>query len=213
MIVDPQTTSSSDVYRFLISAVVPRPIAFVSSTGAHGHNLAPFSYFIPLASAPPLLGISINLRKGEPKDTLANIRATGDFVINIVTEEISERMVRTSGDWPAHMSEFETAGFTAVPSQRVQSPSVAESPIHLECRLYREIELGDTSFVVGEMQVAVVDDVVVTDGRVDVRKLRPVGRLGGEGYATIGELLQFARPRVDRATGAPLPPAERKASS
>jgi len=204
MIIDPSSTSSNDVYRFLISAVVPRPIAFVSSTGSHGHNLAPFSYFIPLSSSPPLLGISVNLRRGEPKDTVANIRETGDFVINVVTAEMTERMVRSSGDWPAHMDEFEVAGFTPAPSQRVKSPSVAESPIHLECRLYREIELGDTTFVIGEMLVAVVNDAVLTDGRVDVLKLRPVGRLGGEGYALIGDLLQFPRPRVDRATGEPL---------
>ena len=206
MIIDPAELLERDVYRFMIAAVVPRPIAFVSSIGKHGHNLAPFSYFIPLSSAPPLLGISVNLRTGDPKDTVANIRETGDFVINIVTEELAERMVRTSGEWPPHMDEFQVAGLTPIPSLRVKSPSLKESPIHLECRFDRAIELANTEFVIGEMICAVVDDAVLTDGRVDVMKLHPVGRLGGDGYSIVRDVLTLARPRVDRATGQPLPP-------
>jgi flavin reductase (DIM6/NTAB) family NADH-FMN oxidoreductase RutF len=206
MLLDPAELPERDVYRFMISAVVPRPIAFVSSIGTHGHNLAPFSYFIPISSAPPLLGISINLRAGDPKDTVANIRKTGDFVINIVTEELAERMVKTSGEWPPHMDEFQVAGLTPIPSLRVKSPSLKESPIHLECRLDRAIALGNTEFVIGEMLCAVVDDAVLTDGRVDIDKLRPVGRLGGDGYSIVRDVLNLPRPRVDRLTGAPLPP-------
>lgn len=198
MILDPQTLSSSAVYRFLIGVVVPRPIAFVSTIGSHGANVAPFSYFMPIGSRPPLLGVSIGLRDGEIKDTLANIRETGDFVINVVTEALAERMVRASGDWPKDVDEFEIAGFTRGPSERVRSPRVAESPVNLECRLFREVALGDAALVVGELVWAHVDDALLVDGRVDVERLRPIGRLGGDGYAPVRDILHLQRPKVER---------------
>lgn len=198
MILDPQTLSASAVYRFLIGVIVPRPIAFVSTIGSHGANVAPFSYFMPIGSRPPLLGVSIGLREGEVKDTLANIRETGDFVINVVNEPIAERMVRASGDWPKHVDEFEVAGLTRAASDRVRSPRVAESPVNLECRLFREVELGDSTLVVGELLCAHVDDALLVDGRVDVEKLRPVGRLGGDGYALVRDTLHMQRPKVER---------------
>ena len=114
MILDPQAMSAGAVYRFLIGVIVPRPIAFVSTIGSSGANVAPFSYFMPIGSRPPLLGVSIGLREGEIKDTLANIRETSDFVINIVSEPLAERMVRASGDWPKEVDEFEIAGLTPV---------------------------------------------------------------------------------------------------
>ncbi len=198
MILDPQTLSSSAVYRFLIGVVVPRPIAFVSTIGSHGANVAPFSYFMPIGSRPPLLGVSIGLRDGEIKDTLANIRETGDFVINVVTEALAERMVRASGDWPKDVDEFEMAGLTRGPSELVRSPRVTESPVNLECRLFREVALGDAALVVGELVWAHVDDALLVDGRVDVEKLRPIGRLGGDGYAPVREILNLPRPKVER---------------
>ena len=198
MILDPAALSPGAVYRFLIGVIVPRPIAFVSTIGRSGLNLAPFSYFAPIASRPPLLGISINARAGEPKDTLRNIRESGDFVINVVTESFAERMVRSSGEWPEDVDEFSLAGLTALPCKLVKAPRVAESPVNLECRLYREVPLGDSSLVVGEMLRAHVDDAVLTDGRVDVAKLRPLGRLGGDGYMPLREVLHLARPKVER---------------
>ncbi len=203
MILDPQTLSSSAVYRFLIGVVVPRPIAFVSTIGSHGPNVAPFSYFMPIGSRPPLLGVSIGLRDGEIKDTLANIRETGDFVINVVTEALAERMVRASGDWPQDIDEFEITGLTRADSDRVRSPRVAESPVHLECRLFREVALGDATLVVGELVCAHVDDALLVDGRVDVEKLMPVGRLGGDGYVLVREVLHLPRPRVERGGSPP----------
>ncbi len=199
MILDPTTLSAADVYRFMISVVVPRPIAFVSTVNATGRfNVAPFSYFNAITNRPPLLGISINLRRGTPKDTLNNIRASGDFVINTVTEAMGERMVQTSGEWPADVDEFQLTGLTPIPSDLVRSPRVAESPVSLECRLYREVELGDSTLVVGEMLRAHVADAVLTDGRVDVAKLQPLGRLGGDGYAPVRDVRHMARPVVER---------------
>jgi flavin reductase (DIM6/NTAB) family NADH-FMN oxidoreductase RutF len=105
-------------------------------------------------------------------------------------------MVRASGDWPRDVDEFEITGLTAVPSDLVRSPRVGESPVSLECRLFRVVELGDAFFTVGEIVRAHVSDAVITDGRVDIVKLRPVGRLGGDGYSIVREVVQHARPRV-----------------
>jgi flavin reductase (DIM6/NTAB) family NADH-FMN oxidoreductase RutF len=201
MILDPQTLSASAVYQFMIGVVVPRPIAFVSTIGATGQfNVAPFSYFTAITNRPALLGISINLRKNSPKDTLNNIRGSGDFVINAVTDSMGERMVQASGDWPAEVDEFQLTGLTPIPSDLVRSPRVAESPVSLECRLYREVELGDATFVVGEMLRAHVSEAVLTDGRVDIAKLKPLGRLGGDGYTAVRDVLHMARPVVERKT-------------
>jgi flavin reductase (DIM6/NTAB) family NADH-FMN oxidoreductase RutF len=107
------------------------------------------------------------------------------------------KMVCASGDWPADVDEFQLTGLTPAPAETVRAPRVAESPVHLECRLHRLIELGKTTLVVGEIVRAHADDSVVTDGRVDAEKLRPVGRLGGDGYAIVREVVHMARPRSE----------------
>ena len=202
MILDPRTLPTTDVYRFLIAAVVPRPIAFVSSIGRDGVvNLAPFSYFNAVSSEPPLVAIAIANRAADPKDTLRNIQETREFVVNVVSEPILDAMVRTAGEWPRDVSEFGRSGLTAMPSQRVRVPYVQESPLQLECTLHREVVLGNSTLVVGEVVLARVRDDVLTDGRIDPAKLAPVGRLGGELYAPLGPVLKRARPRVSRTTG------------
>lgn len=198
MILDPSTVRPGDFYRFMISVVVPRPIAFVSTVSPDGQlNVAPFSYFNAITNQPPLLGISINRRKGLPKDTLRNIEQTGEFVVNTVDEPLAARMVRASGDWPGDVDEFELTGLTPVPSDMVKPPRVGESPVSMECRLHRLIELGSTFFVVGEIVRAHVKDEVLTDGRVDIGKLRPLGRLGGDGYSVVRDVIHIARPQVE----------------
>lgn len=199
MILDPLTLPTPEIYRFLISAIIPRPIAFVSTMSASGApNLAPFSYFNAISSEPPLVGIAINDRAGDPKDTLRNIRETREFVVNLVSESLLDAMVVTAGEWPRNVNEFESARLTPAASERVMPPYVAESPLQLECRLYREIPLGGSFLVVGEVVLARVADDVITDGRVDAEKLKPVGRLGGELYAPLGPLLKRPRPKVSR---------------
>jgi flavin reductase (DIM6/NTAB) family NADH-FMN oxidoreductase RutF len=197
MIVDPKVLSPAAMYQFMIGVIVPRPIAFVSTVSKSGRfNAAPFSYFCGLTNVPPLLGISINLRASTPKDTLNNIRDIGDFVVNVVSEELAARMVLSSGDWPEDVSEFELTGLTAIASDVVRSPRVGESPVNLECRIYREIELGQTSFVVGEIVRAQVAETVLTNGRVDITKLKPLGRLGGVNYAVVRDVVAMPRPVV-----------------
>src|SRR5262245_36341317 len=163
MILDPRAMPTKEVYRFLIAAVVPRPIAFVSTVSAAGAtNLAPFSYFNAIASEPPLVAIAISDRADDPKDTLRNIRETREFVANVVTEPLLDAMVRTAGEWPSSTSEFGPSGLTPVPSERVRPPYVAESPLQLECVLHREIALGNSFLVVGEVVLARVRDDVLT---------------------------------------------------
>jgi flavin reductase (DIM6/NTAB) family NADH-FMN oxidoreductase RutF len=199
MILDPQSLTPGALYRFMISAVVPRPIALISTAAADGSlNLAPFSYFNAITNRPPLLGVSINSRGGEPKDTLRNIRAIGEYVVNIVTESMAERMVLASGDWPAETDEFQITGFTPAPSALVRPPRVAESPVNLECRLHREIPFGDATFVVGELVRAHVADELMVEGVVDIARLMPLGRLGGDGYAFVRDVIHLPRPKVKR---------------
>jgi flavin reductase (DIM6/NTAB) family NADH-FMN oxidoreductase RutF len=205
MLLDPGRVAGPEMYRFLIAAVVPRPIALVSTRGADGAlNLAPFSYFNAVSSVPPLVAIAIVDRPGDDKDTLRNIRETGEFVVNLVCEPMLPAMAKTAGEWPRGTSEFEVAGFTPAPSERVAPPYVSESPLQLECRLHREVPLGNSILVVGEVVLARASDDVMTDGKVDPLKLRPVGRLGGENYSLLREVVKEPRPRVSRASGSPL---------
>lgn len=202
MDLDPKLLPKLDLYRLLISAVVPRPIAFVSTRGADGStNLAPFSYFNAISSEPALIGIAISDRTGDPKDTLRNIRETQEFVVNVVNDAILDAMVQTAGEWPRGVSEFGPAKLTPAPSTRVAPPYVLESPLQLECRLHRELPLGNSIFLVGEVVFVRVRDDVMTDGRIDPAKLAPVGRLGGELYAPLGEVRKRSRPKVSRTTG------------
>jgi len=206
MILDPRAITAGAMYRLMIGVIVPRPIAFVSTVNREGRvNAAPFSYFNALTSEPPLIGISISLRAGLPKDTLRNIRETGDFVVNTVTERMAARIVQASGDWPEEVDELALVGFTPAACDLVRSPRVVESPVNLECRLHREIELGRAFLVVGEIVRAHVSDDVLTDGRVDVEKLRPLGRLGGDAYSVVREVLHLPRPRVRPGEGGSTP--------
>ena len=199
MILEPGAVSANAMYHFMISMVVPRPIAFVSTVNAEGRrNLAPFSYFNAISSDPPLIGISIIHRHDDPKDTLRNIRETREFVVNLVNEPLLDPMVHTAGEWPADADEFEKSGLAATPSDLVRAPRVAATPVAMECRLHQEIALGSAAFVVGEILRVHVADDVLTNGRVDVTKLRPVGRLGGEDYCVVRDVLQRARPKVAR---------------
>jgi flavin reductase (DIM6/NTAB) family NADH-FMN oxidoreductase RutF len=203
--IDPQKHSARDVYRLMISSIVPRPIALTSTTdGAGNFNLAPFSYFMGVSSAPPMLALSsVQRRDGEKKDTLRNIEVTGEFVVNVVTEAMAEAMNVTSGDFPHGHDEFTTSGLTPLPGERVAAPRVAESPIQMECRLDRIIEVGrqPAYLVLGEVVLFHVSEEVLTDGRVDVAKLKPIARLGGSDYAHVRDVFSLARPAFRAVEG------------
>jgi flavin reductase (DIM6/NTAB) family NADH-FMN oxidoreductase RutF len=195
----PDELDPPDAYRLLISVVAPRPIAWVSSIGADGVlNLAPFSFFNAVGGTPPTVMISVGRRAGQPKDTLRNLEETGEFVVNIVNETLAEQMNQTSGDWPYGASEFELAGLTPAPSVNVRPPRVAEAPVALEARVTQVVPVSDTQYtmVLGRvLRYHVRDGLLRANGAVDAMLLKPVARLSGDEYATIGGVFSLARPR------------------
>ncbi len=196
MRIDPAEKESVDLYRLMISVVVPRPIAWVSTKSAAGVlNAAPFSYFQALSSKPPMVMIAVGKKRGGvAKHTRQNLAKTGEFVINNVSEPEAGRMVRTSNDYDADVSEFEEVGLTAVESEIVAPPRIGESRVSMECKLDRIIEVGGSSVCIGEVVLFHVDDEVLgPDGTVDPRKLEPLGRLGGNCYAPLRDVLEIER--------------------
>ena len=193
---DPREAGKKATYFKMIECIVPRPIAWVSSLSSDGtRNLAPFSFFTGISSAPPtLLFCAGNRRGGVPKDTPKNIQETGEFVVNVVPEAFTQKMVQTSAAHSADTDEFHFAGVDAQPSERVSVPRVMGSPIAFECTLRQIVELSDqgrvsSRIIIGNIELIHVDDSVLDeDGRIDHRKTRLVSRMGGAGYATIGEL-------------------------
>ena len=205
MYVDIQNTEKHwrDVYQLCIGFVGPRPIALVSTVSADGlPNVAPFSFFNMVAGNPPVLMICPALRRdAQPKDTLTNIHATGEFVVAAVTESIAEPMVRCGADLPPGQSEFEFSGLTASPATVVKPPLVRESPVNIECRVRQIVELGTGpgggNVVFGDiLSVHVADGILDAQGLVDPRKFRGVGRLGGKWYCTVKDPYEMEIPSV-----------------
>jgi flavin reductase (DIM6/NTAB) family NADH-FMN oxidoreductase RutF len=203
MIVDPSAATHQDIEKLLVSVILPRPIAFVSTLSADGvANLAPFSYFTAVCPKPPVICFSPGNRgrDGTKKDTLRNIEATGEFVVNVVSEEFAAQMVQCSGDYPPDVSEFEVAGLTPIPSDLVKPPRVKESRIQMECRLLQVVTIstgpGGGSLVLGTILRFHVDDAVTTHGLVDPDKLKPVGRMGGIDYTRTTDRFSMVRPKV-----------------
>jgi flavin reductase (DIM6/NTAB) family NADH-FMN oxidoreductase RutF len=197
MIVDPSILPESRAYRLMISAFIPRPIAFVSTRSRTGvDNCAPFSYGMGVSSHPMVLAVSIGSRDGRPKDTARHILDTREFVVNVVTEEVAEKMNIASGDWAEDVSEFEEAGLTRAPSEVVGAPRIAESPINFECRLLTTVRVGDNTVCFGEAVRLHVDDRVLRDGLVDARALRAIGRLGFSEYCRTSDIFEMKRPKV-----------------
>ena len=203
MFIDPET--SQDLKRSIFNAIVaPRPIGWISSISLTGQvNLAPFSHFNIVSTAPPVLIFSCNSPEDRvEKDTLANVRATGEFVYNLVSYELRDAMNLTSTTAPHGVDEFELAGLTKAASIKVRPPRVAASPANLECRVLRIVEIapeakGETASnvvfgrVVGlHIQSQYLDDA----GRFDTVKARPLTRLGGMQYAAPGPIIEMQQP-------------------
>lgn len=183
--------------------IVPRPIGWISSVDRAGTvNLAPYSFFNGVASDPPIVmfcPIGKPAGKGF-KDTRRNVEETGEFVVNVVPHDLGHAMNATSAPVAAAIDEFALAGLTALPARRVRPPRVAGAPAHLECRYLRTVELpcddpaSSNAAVFGVVIAIHIDDAVIVDGRVDVRRFRPVARLGYMDYATVEDLYAMERP-------------------
>ena len=180
------------VYALLNSVVVPRAIAWVSTTSVDGvDNLAPHSFFTISSVNPPV----VQFTSVGAKDSLRNAVATGEFVVSVCTEDLVEQVNISAVPFPGDISEFDRAGVTREPSARVRPPRVAESPASLECRVVGTRNFGgDSTVVFGEVVWVAVRADVVVDDRVSVERLRPVSRLGGAAYAPVRET--FAMPRI-----------------
>jgi flavin reductase (DIM6/NTAB) family NADH-FMN oxidoreductase RutF len=201
MIIDVSREDVVTVYRALVGLVVPRPIAWVTTLDSSGRvNLAPFSFFNAFGANPPIVVFSPTLRRdGSKKDTLLNVEAVGEFVVNAAVEELAEKMNSTSAELPRGQSEADRAGLTLAPSVKVRPPRVAESPVHLECLVRGIISMGEgpiaANLVIGEVVLIHIEERVLdAAGQVDPRKLRAIARLGASDYCRTGDLFQMERP-------------------
>jgi len=191
MEVDP-TTDDVDWHRLVTCLVVPRPIGWMSTVSGEGRvNLAPFSYFNAVSTDPPVLAFSPKVEDG-PKDTARNVLDTGEFVANLVTDPLAEQMDMTAAPLSAGESEFEFAGLDQVASTVVDPPRVAQADASMECVLHESMRVYDHQLLLGEVVRFHVDDALLTDGRIDMRKVDAVGRLGGPYYTRI-DLLDVER--------------------
>ena len=200
MILNPTDLQNRDRYKLLISTVVPRPIAWVSSMDREGNlNLAPFSYFTAVCNDPMtmLFCTSIPTATGIKKDTLRNIEAVPEFVINLTNQDTAEAMNLTATVLPPDQSEFEWANLTPVPSETIRVPRVAEAPVAYECKLQRIVTVSDRpgggAVVFGGVQRIHVRDDLLVDGAVAIEKLKPIGRIGGNGYVRLTDTFEMAR--------------------
>ncbi len=180
-------------YKLLTGAVVPRPIAWVTTKSADGVvNAAPFSQFVTLAYNPALLAISIGVGPRGKKDTLVNIEATSEFVINSVPENAAGLVHRSAEELQPHESEVERLGLGVIPSVQVAPPRLAISVVQFECRLNRIIEVGDDPnyIVIGDVVIMHINDRLIRDDRIDAKSHRPLARIGGPNYLEFGSIIR-----------------------
>ncbi len=191
----------ASIYKLMIGAIVPRPIAFVSTISDQGiGNLAPFSFFNGVSSHPPCLVFSVTRKSnGEKKDTLRNIEQTRGFVVNSVSDWMVEAMNQTSAEYPYGVDEMLKVGLTPLPSLKIKPARVQESAVQMECELLKTVEIGESGpgsaeLVVGRILAMHVREDVYSEGTILVEALRPVSRLGGPHYSRLGELFTLPRP-------------------
>ena len=203
MKITPSEHDHNDIYKLLIGSVVPRPIAFVSTVNRSGsYNLAPFSFFNAVCSDPPIVLFSTSVRKdGKDKDTLNNVEATGEFVINIVSETFARQMNACSADFPPHVDEFKISGLTPVPSDIVAPPRVKESLVQMECKKVQVIRFGSGPgsgcTIFGEVLRFHIADTLFDNFRIDPDKLGAIGRMGGPTYSRTRDRFDLPRPKLE----------------
>jgi flavin reductase (DIM6/NTAB) family NADH-FMN oxidoreductase RutF len=205
MFYDPILKNHGLPHNPLNACVMPRPIGWISTVSAAGIvNLAPFSYFNLVSGDPPVVMFAASPKPdNERKDSQLNAEATGEFVFNLATWDLREQMNVTASIEDSDFDEMQASGLTPAPSQVVRPPGVAESPVHLECRYLQTIDMPPSqaghysSIVIGQVVGIHVDDAYITNGMVDVTKMRPLGRIGYNDYVVVDEV--FNMPRLTRA--------------
>lgn len=195
MQIDPASLSPRDAYRLMISCIIPRPIAFVSTLSREGiTNLAPFSFFNGVTSDPPILSIAVSTKRdGSKKDTWRNIEDTGEFVVNVVVPDLMDAVIVGARELPHNVSELEAAKLATLASVRIRPPRIAESPVQMECTLVKIVEVEETGLILGRVVMFHAKDEVLDSGRVDPRRLTFVGRMGGDSYCRVSDLFDRKR--------------------
>jgi flavin reductase (DIM6/NTAB) family NADH-FMN oxidoreductase RutF len=206
MIVNPGQNAAADIYKLMVGVIVPRPIAFVSTLSAAGiRNLAPFSFFTGISANPPVICFSPMIRgsDGQKKDTLRNIEETGEFVVNVVSEDIAQQMNLCAPEYPPEVDEFEASSLTPIPSDLVKPPRVAESRVNMECRLHQIVHVSPKplggSLVMGEVLRFHIADALFADFKIDPDLLQAIGRMGGPSYTRTRDRFDMVRPKYERA--------------
>ena len=200
MILDPATLGRGERNALVNGLICPRPIAWISSLAPDGtRNLAPFSFFGAFSFDPPTIGVGPGSRQGVNKDSLHNIKATGEFVVNLVSRELAEHANACSAEFPAHVDEWDVAGLEATPSEVVAPKRVAAAPAALECRVREVIELGDAERASNNLVVASIVSVYVRDDAMDGALPLPdvldlVARMGGDEWCTTRDRFTLPRP-------------------
>ncbi|MFC7395531.1 flavin reductase family protein [Scopulibacillus cellulosilyticus] len=200
--INPQNQSAKENYKLLIGSVLPRPIAFITTLGQNNIvNAAPFSFYNVVCPDPPMLGISCSrLEGGRMKDTIRNAKENGTFVVHVVDHENLKQVNECSINYPPDQSEVNYAGLTLTKSFSVDTPSIKEAKISMECKVKQIIPLGGTQdtpsndFLIGEIVHFKVDDSIYYDGKIDTEKLQPIGRLAGTNYSYLGDIVSMSRP-------------------
>lgn len=199
---DPQSLPTRERYGLMIATILPRPIAWVSTQGKDGSlNLAPFSFFTGICAEPMTVCFApVRNREGKKKDTLVNIEQTRQFVVNIVTEDVAEKMNQTSADYPYGVSEFKKAGLTPVPSVKVKPPAVKESPVHFECELLQLVTISEGplggNLIIGKVVYLRIDDRLWKNSAIRHQDIRPIGRMEGSWYTKVTDAFELPRPRL-----------------
>ncbi len=186
-----------EVHELVGRVIMPRPIALISTIGDDGvYNAAPFSAVTSVCSKPPIICVSIGLRRGQKKDTWRNIEFSGDFVINIMDETLIKPTLQTSANYPSDVDEIKKVGLTAIVGDRVKSPRVAEAQVSLECRLVQRLEFGEGEnlryVIFGEVILTHVKDELLVDGKIEPARLKALGRIGGGIYCRTGDIFRMA---------------------
>ena len=201
MLLDFSKLPPREVYGWMTSVIVPRPIAWVSTIAADGRtNLAPFSFFQGVTSNPPtLMFVPVNNRDGQPKDTVRNLQQVPEFVVNVVPYALAGPMNATAATLPYGESEAEKFGIAMTPSTKVRPPRVVAAPVAFECTLLLIVDIGEgplaAHVVFGRIHLVHVSDAVLgADGRIDPAKLDLIGRMSGELYCRTTERFALKRP-------------------
>ena len=195
---DPDALDHHSDYKIMAGCIVPRPIGFISTVDRSGiANAAPFSFFNMVSHIPPMVSVSIaRNRAGDgPKDTLANIQTSGEFVVNIVTDDIVAAVDRCSEPYPPEIDEIALSGLTPAASAALKAPAILESPANFECRMIRQVDLPDSihTLIIGQVvRMHIRNDILTPQFRIDQKRLAAIGRMAGSTYCRTADMFTLA---------------------